>query len=1704
MTEFVQQTPDRSYTDYLKEAGEDNEDLKRLDTSGSSAGEILAMAMTTPHSSIPSGIISPQLTESRSFVNGLLSPFSPLLKEKEQRGEFLQYVSLQPCRKVSIVVRVLPTGDNDDEQRCLFPQIRGDANPMSIIQKPNPPRDMVVVNPAAFGTHIPSRVTMETARLVAQVAKKSCEDWYVVSPKKRNPSPFVQYSLTHPNACESRARLYEFHHIMWPTSQDIADGEETSDHFSTMDSLSRAVAQDAMVELQSSLVISLGQTSSCIGDGDSMWTRVISQCQGLMEEKTVCKMSLVEVLEDRDSFRDLLNSDNKDVAMRHVDMKGAILENLSQVPIDSMPGLLESLSKRKRSNSTVFGTISLWDNAISYELKKSPSSQITCVEMAAMPQNSGDTQIKSEDTAVHQKGTVSLGRALRQLLLHATVGTEPVISYRETTLTKVLQRALESSKIVMLASVSQLSKDYEFTLATLNYLRRLLVKPGTTASSPFKSETLIDKQQSPLRPQEYGDTISISSHSKLHEYANGPYLLEQIVADPRQRLAKIFKQSPAPKDAIPIDFAPSEEEYRPIDYMDYDQWGEESRLQIPELVEENDRMDADGGFLDESVTKLSEAIDESYDSEKNNDNYHRQREEDGEVRSLRNDTDGGITHLGVDRSFDEDAISYEVSFDPDGNRFRDENAGELAALKIYPGDQNHDQRSEETESPLRKYVGELVGGGREVGTGEISINDLSKDLISDGHKSDIAYNSEFDATEQLNTYEWNSDQSDDDVDLGLQPQPQYESPERNLSIDNSNGQQSAVFSASYPSESINERTFSSSPLSQKFLSSGGRHTGGTSSDSGSFEEHRVNASSPEGVPVQKPAVEIYTDESDESTGNEKLPFSNSDARLNISSYDGEIDVLEGAVKQIQTMHKGLWESSATSLTRLKESLRSQHASLKSVSEEKEELRSTIASLKDEVKRVSEEHDEHIQSYEAEVQQSHDRLDQALNDKIDVERIADEAISSQAGIENQLKAAHDGLFRARQDVETIQNEKLFMVKVQEDLRAELSDMKQQLQLTENQKKQKETLQLDLERSIEHLKRDRGRLENKIGDHDSLIEDLRNQLRRNEKSVYDLQKEKEQLEVLRRDEKLQLEGLENQSRHFGMSLDNMEKERSHLEGLRRRDISTIQTLRDDLRETEIAGVDLKSELAKRGEALSDGQDKVRHLETDCQHLQTRIESLERDCEHLQKLRTEERSESDAVRQKVLQFSQSFEDIESERARTEQLRRDAEATILNLENELTREKERRAKAERKQLEETSNLKNLAGQMKMDSDLKEGELERYKHEVQDLKEKLSLSQERGRNLSTNVDNKVLHLRGRLDDYKAELELRHKQKEGLIEKLDSAEKQEKNFNRRLQALNEALERYRLDSLQAKEEVSQLRDLGRSQATDSNQQIAKYEKQISMLQDELSITKRQRDLAQNSSNKTSLTHGTLSEELTRAKELLNQRNNDVERLSSDLEKDRSEKQRLEESMLRMTSDLQRFQLETKEKVGKVVNYHKDSGQELQKLRSRNLELEAKIQSLEEITEQLQHERDACFRSLEMGRDKIASISFKAGTGETNDEVKSRHTEDVVYKNRKVGRESRVVPELYLTNYSIDQMLSLRAEEIAACLAVSAKHSLQESHDEAFHLRSKVFRLEEEKGAEVSSLKARIRFLESELVHVEVSKEPSMYSRQRRYVIDATD
>ena len=304
-------------------------------------------------------------TESKTFVNGLLSPFSPLLHSavhkksnldtihdedednsnsnannnaettqqslkqtiKRQREEFMQYVSLQPCRKVSVVVRV--TAADDDAKRCIFPHFKDELLPSggslgiapenafqdndqfatpqgkkpatlettpnsisnpSRLMSPTHRRDVVVVNPTAFGKYIPSQVTMETAKLVAQVANIASEDW---------------------------ARLYEFHHVMWPTptksreSQNTVLGspqgkaEDLASSYNTMDSLSRAVVQDLLAEHKSSLLISLGHESSCFGttfDGTNekptvcsigLWPKIMNQCAAMLETKGVGKYNML-------------------------------------------------------------------------------------------------------------------------------------------------------------------------------------------------------------------------------------------------------------------------------------------------------------------------------------------------------------------------------------------------------------------------------------------------------------------------------------------------------------------------------------------------------------------------------------------------------------------------------------------------------------------------------------------------------------------------------------------------------------------------------------------------------------------------------------------------------------------------------------------------------------------------------------------------------------------------------------------------------------------------------------------------------------------------------------------------------------------------------------------------------------------------------------------------------------------------------------------------------------------------------------------------------------------------------------------------------------------------------------------------------------------------------------------------------------------
>ena len=269
---------------------------------------------------------------------GLLSPFSPILKHRQQDG-LSSYLSFVPCRKVSAMVRVLPTIDKDI---CVFPLLMH-LNREVFESVTSPPasnhpnsgegkdksekvmaatmrqacqeqtRSLVVVNPSAMGLHIPTELTMETARLVAHVAKMESEDWL---------------------------RKYSFDHVEWPLEGDLQGF--------TMDQVAQSIGND---------VGTRGNHRVCLGMGftNSDQTKTLL---GTLLEKTyaalaqaVVTLSVVEIV-DEHTLEDWLDPNvSSTLKIRHPDNRGAIVQNLTNAPIDDIEALAVSSNQTKMKGS---------------------------------------------------------------------------------------------------------------------------------------------------------------------------------------------------------------------------------------------------------------------------------------------------------------------------------------------------------------------------------------------------------------------------------------------------------------------------------------------------------------------------------------------------------------------------------------------------------------------------------------------------------------------------------------------------------------------------------------------------------------------------------------------------------------------------------------------------------------------------------------------------------------------------------------------------------------------------------------------------------------------------------------------------------------------------------------------------------------------------------------------------------------------------------------------------------------------------------------------------------------------------------------------------------------------------------------------------------------------------------------------------------
>lgn len=443
-------------------------------------------------------------------VGGPVSPFSPLFNRKRQRvnwkDEAMEDLSLSICRKVSVVVML----SEKSNKICLFPPTP-DPRPTEIS------RELIVVNPKAFGNSIPPNLTMDTARLAAEIADTA--DW---------------------------ARSYKFHQVVWPKQKASA-----------MENLTQALANDisAPGSIAQRLVVGYGKTVRGLGPHTkTMYGNVAKQsvARAFASEESkygdevlerygmlgllasiilpnlgtrVFSVSILEVV-GQDYLYDMLvlrpysTKNPIKVKLQHHEAC-AVVTGLSETQVGSAKQLGHLVRRafsaalhpaRKTPRGHLLTTVTIHDSS-------DPSRRTACRFL----------DLACTDAPENRQSVLALGAVLRSILLREA-GNESPVTFRGNLLTKVLQKNMiqADSRVVVLAAATTASAEYGTTIHTLRFMNHLLARPGDPVRSPFN-----------------GAKKNHFHHGSTEENFTGQEsrLLQEVLSDPRQRLAKVIKSA---------------------------------------------------------------------------------------------------------------------------------------------------------------------------------------------------------------------------------------------------------------------------------------------------------------------------------------------------------------------------------------------------------------------------------------------------------------------------------------------------------------------------------------------------------------------------------------------------------------------------------------------------------------------------------------------------------------------------------------------------------------------------------------------------------------------------------------------------------------------------------------------------------------------------------------------------------------------------------------------------------------------------------------------------------------------------------------------------------------------------------------------------------------------------------------------------------
>lgn len=489
----------------------------------------------------------------------LLSPFSPKLRQSKLNEDSILFSLQASNRPVNAVVLVQPPSELSlkETQVCVYP--------IEDVTKAS--QELIVVNPRALGRQLPSKLTMETARLVAQ----SSEDWarsfcfsqihWIPPDPKRAPASLTGIS----RIC--RAAAYDVTRIgSIATRTLLGVGRQTLFGNVGQESVARVLStpNDTASDLTlSSIYQKYGVLGCCVN-------------HILMQKSPGMTVTIGFLHVGPEHLHDLLAAKpfSGKLSLRNNSVSG-----LSGHPVDSLKGLGHLVRRAlqahsRRSTAHVLAYIRVWqkpDHSTKLIVGDIWSSQKTKGADNGTKYR-GIPEKEKRRRAVMNTSVTVLGTVLRNVLLrHA--GNDVVLSFRESLLTQALRDAIQrdDAKTVVLAGISPLSDDYISTLQTLRYASRLNYQPiQASAVSPFGRGT--SKDSTVPTTSTASSTVSPSSTRRepgplgqaVLETLGSPVYLQNMISDPRQRLAKIGQ---APKEVVEPLSNELKDDYSPTDYQ---------------------------------------------------------------------------------------------------------------------------------------------------------------------------------------------------------------------------------------------------------------------------------------------------------------------------------------------------------------------------------------------------------------------------------------------------------------------------------------------------------------------------------------------------------------------------------------------------------------------------------------------------------------------------------------------------------------------------------------------------------------------------------------------------------------------------------------------------------------------------------------------------------------------------------------------------------------------------------------------------------------------------------------------------------------------------------------------------------------------------------------------------------------------------------